>query len=113
MGAAAALRWRPLPSTPWRKRRSEPVSMDRSLPQNAGTLLFGVGLGPGDPDYMTVRARDIILKADRLVHFCKRGRRGNARVTADAIIAPDAAREIELAFPVTNEVPVEDEGYSG
>lgn len=77
------------------------------------TLLFGVGLGPGDPDYMTVRARDIILKADRLVHFCKRGRRGNARVTADTIIAPDAAREIELAFPVTTEVPVEDEGYSG
>ena len=77
------------------------------------TLLFGVGLGPGDPDYMTVRARDIILKADRLVHFCKRGRRGNARVTADAIIAPDSAREIELAFPVTTEVPVEEEGYAG
>jgi precorrin-2/cobalt-factor-2 C20-methyltransferase len=77
------------------------------------TLLYGVGLGPGDPDYMTVRARDIILKADRLVHFCKRGRRGNARVTADAIIAPDPAREIELAFPVTIEVPVEDAGYTG
>jgi precorrin-2/cobalt-factor-2 C20-methyltransferase len=76
-------------------------------------LLYGVGLGPGDPDYMTVRARDIILKADRLVHFCKRGRRGNARITADAIIAPDPAREIELAFPVTIEVPVEDEGYTG
>ncbi|RXT53840.1 precorrin-2 C(20)-methyltransferase [Bosea sp. Tri-44] len=76
-------------------------------------LLYGVGLGPGDPDYMTVRARDVILKADRLVHFCKRGKRGNARVTADAIIAPDPAREIELAFPVTIEVPVEDEGYTG
>jgi precorrin-2/cobalt-factor-2 C20-methyltransferase len=77
------------------------------------TLLYGVGLGPGDPDYMTVRARDIILRADRLVHFCKRGRRGNARVTADAVIAPDPAREIELAFPVTIEVPVDDEGYTG
>jgi precorrin-2/cobalt-factor-2 C20-methyltransferase len=77
------------------------------------TLLYGVGLGPGDPDYMTVRARDIILRADRLVHFCKRGRRGNARVTADAVIAPDAAREIELAFPVTIEVPVADEAYAG
>jgi precorrin-2/cobalt-factor-2 C20-methyltransferase len=76
------------------------------------TLLYGVGLGPGDPDYMTVRARDIILKADRLVHFCKRGRRGNARITADAIIAPDPAREIALAFPVTIEVPVADEGYT-
>lgn len=77
------------------------------------TLLYGVGLGPGDPDYMTVRARDIILRADRLVHFCKRGRRGNARVTADAVIAPDPGREIELAFPVTIEVPVDDEGYTG
>ncbi|SFI82340.1 precorrin-2/cobalt-factor-2 C20-methyltransferase [Bosea sp. OK403] len=77
------------------------------------TLLFGVGLGPGDPDYMTLRARDIILKADRLVHFCKRGRRGNARVTADAIVPPDAAREIELAFPVTIEAHVGEAGYDG
>jgi precorrin-2/cobalt-factor-2 C20-methyltransferase len=81
--------------------------------QPAKTLLFGVGLGPGDPDYMTVRARDIILKADRLVHFCKRGRRGNARATADAVIAPDPSREIELAFPVTIEVAVDDAGYTG
>ncbi len=85
---------------------SEPAN-----PAAAKTLLFGVGLGPGDPDYMTVRARDLILSADRLVHFCKRGRRGNARVTADAIIPPDPAREIELAFPVTIEVPVGDEAY--
>ena len=71
--------------------------------------LYLIGLGPGDPDYMTVRARDIILSADRLVHFCKRGRRGNARVTADGIVPPDAAREIELAFPVTTEAAVGDE----
>lgn len=77
------------------------------------TLLFGVGLGPGDPDYMTVRARDIIATADRLVHFCKKGSRGNARATADAIIPPDSAREIGLAFPVTTEVPVSEEGYTG
>jgi precorrin-2/cobalt-factor-2 C20-methyltransferase len=79
----------------------------------ARTLLFGVGLGPGDPDYMTIRARDIILKADRLVHFCKRGRRGNARTTADAVIAPDPAREIELAFPVTTEAEVGEAAYDG
>lgn len=79
----------------------------------ARTLLFGVGLGPGDPDYMTVRARDIILKADRLVHFCKRGRRGNARVTADAVVAPDPAREIALAFPVTTEAEVGEADYDG
>jgi len=82
-----------------------------SEPATGKTLLFGVGLGPGDPDYMTVRARDLIVSADRLVHFCKRGRRGNARVTADAIVPPDPAREIELAFPVTIEADVGDPGY--
>ena len=77
------------------------------------TLLYGVGLGPGAPDLMTVRAREIVLSADRLVHFCKLGRRGNARTTADAIIAPDPAREIELAFPVTTEAEVGDPAYDG
>ena len=37
---------------------------------------------------MTVCAPDRILaSADRLVHFCKRGRRGNARTIADAVVA--------------------------
>jgi precorrin-2/cobalt-factor-2 C20-methyltransferase len=96
----------------WHKSRNEPVTLEPAISREK-TLLFGVGLGPGDPDYMTLRARDIILKADRLVHFCKRGRRGNARVTADAIVAPDAAREIELAFPVTTEAAVGEPAYDG
>ncbi|CAM5773195.1 precorrin-2 C(20)-methyltransferase [Bosea minatitlanensis] len=79
----------------------------------AKTLLYGVGLGPGAPDLMTVRARAIVLSADRLVHFCKRGRRGNARSTADAIVAPDPAREIALAFPVTTEAEVGSPDYDG
>jgi len=87
--------------------------MNGASDQASHTLLYGVGLGPGDPAYMTVRAREIIATADRLVHFCKRGRRGNARITADAVVAPDPAREIALAFPVTTEVPVADEAYSG
>lgn len=77
------------------------------------TLLYGVGLGPGDPAHMTVRAREVVLAADRLVHFCKRGRRGNARTTADAVIAPDPAREIALAYPVTIEASVDEEDYAG
>ncbi len=75
------------------------------------TQLFGVGVGPGDPGYMTIRARDVLMAADRLVHFCKRGRRGNARTTLDAVIPPDPAREIALVYPVTVEVPVADEAY--
>ena len=74
--------------------------------------LFGLGLGPGDPDYMTVRARRVLEAADRLVHFCKRGRRGNARTIADTIVGPSPEREIALAYPVTTEIPAEHPDYA-
>ncbi|WP_375453888.1 precorrin-2 C(20)-methyltransferase [uncultured Methylobacterium sp.] len=68
-----------------------------------GTL-YGVGMGPGDPDYLTVRAVRVLERAPVLVHFCKKGRRGNARTIADAVLAPDAARELPLAYPYTTEL---------
>ena len=74
--------------------------------------LFGVGLGPGDPDYMTVRARMVLERADRLVHFCKDGRRGNARTIADVVVGMDPAREIALVYPVTTEIPTDDPDYA-
>jgi precorrin-2/cobalt-factor-2 C20-methyltransferase len=73
---------------------------------------FGLGLGPGDPDYMTVRARKVLEKADRLVHFCKRGRRGNARTIADAVVGANRAREIALVYPVTTEIPADHPDYA-
>lgn len=74
--------------------------------------LYGIGLGPGNPDYMSVRARQVLEKADRLVHFCKRGRRGNARTIADAVVGPDPQREIALVYPVTTEVAADHPDYA-
>ncbi|WP_457090162.1 precorrin-2 C(20)-methyltransferase [Microvirga sp. P5_D2] len=74
--------------------------------------LYGLGLGPGDPDYMTVRARKMLETADRLVHFCKHGRRGNARTIADAIVGMNPEREIALAYPVTTEIPADHPDYA-
>jgi precorrin-2/cobalt-factor-2 C20-methyltransferase len=74
--------------------------------------LYGLGLGPGNPDYMTVRARRVLETADRLVHFCKRGRRGNARTIADAIVGMNPEREIALAYPVTTEIPADHPDYA-
>lgn len=70
-----------------------------------GTL-FGVGMGPGDPDYLTVRAMKVLAEAPVLVHFCKKGRRGNARTIADAVLR-DPAREFPLVYPYTTELPPE------
>jgi precorrin-2/cobalt-factor-2 C20-methyltransferase len=73
---------------------------------------FGLGLGPGDPDYMTVRARKVLETADRLVHFCKRERRGNARTIADAVVGANPEREIALIYPVTTEIPANHPDYA-
>jgi precorrin-2/cobalt-factor-2 C20-methyltransferase len=74
--------------------------------------LVGVGLGPGDPDYVTVRAVKVLRAADRLVHFAKKGERGNARTIADAITGPDPARELPLHYPVTTEIAVAHPDYA-
>ena len=75
----------------------------------AGTL-FGVGMGPGDPDYLTVRALRILETADVLAHFAKKGARGNARTIADAVVV-DAARELALVYPCTTELVTDDPEY--
>jgi len=74
--------------------------------------LYGLGLGPGEPDYMTVRARGILERADRLAHFAKRGRRGNARTIADAVVGANPGREIALVYPVTTEIPADHPDYA-
>ncbi|MGJ3264762.1 MAG: precorrin-2 C(20)-methyltransferase [Salinarimonas sp.] len=74
--------------------------------------IIGIGLGPGDPDLMSVRSRKALEGADRLAHFCKTGRRGNARTIADTVIGADPAREIAMVYPVTIEIPVEDPAYA-
>jgi precorrin-2/cobalt-factor-2 C20-methyltransferase len=73
--------------------------------------LVGVGLGPGDPDYVTVRAAKVLRAAGRLVHFARKGERGIARTIADAVIGPDPERELALYYPVTTETPLAHPDY--
>jgi precorrin-2/cobalt-factor-2 C20-methyltransferase len=44
--------------------------------------LIGVGVGPGDPELMTLKAARTLASADVVAYFAKEGHRGNARPIA-------------------------------
>jgi precorrin-2/cobalt-factor-2 C20-methyltransferase len=74
-----------------------------------GTL-YGIGVGPGDARYMTLRAAGLVLSVDVIAHFAKRGVCGNARTIADPLIAA-GREEIRLEYPVTEELPADHPDY--
>jgi precorrin-2/cobalt-factor-2 C20-methyltransferase len=75
----------------------------------SGTL-FGVGLGPGDPELVTLKAARLIAAAPVFAHFRKRGRAGHARTIAASLIPP-AAIEAAFEYPVTTEIDFRDGAY--
>ncbi|ANB34379.1 precorrin-2 C(20)-methyltransferase [Rhodovulum sulfidophilum] len=73
--------------------------------------VYGLGLGPGDPDLMTVRADRLLRGARHVAFFRKAGCEGKARsIVADLI--PEGATEHPMEYPVTTEIPFDDPRYN-
>ena len=68
------------------------------------------GLGPGDPDLISVRADRIIRAATHVAYFRKRGRKGQARQIVEGMLAADV-REYPMEYPVTTELAVDSDDY--
>jgi precorrin-2/cobalt-factor-2 C20-methyltransferase len=81
-----------------------------AFPAGSGTL-YTLGLGPGDPELLTLKAARILREAPVFAHFAKRGRDGNARTIAAPHLAP-AAEELRFEYPYTTEIPVGDPRYA-
>lgn len=64
--------------------------------------LFGVGVGPGDPDLMTRRAVQVVERVSVVAHFAARRRPGNSLRTIESLLRPDQIVE-RLEYPVTTE----------
>jgi precorrin-2/cobalt-factor-2 C20-methyltransferase len=75
----------------------------------AGTI-WGVGLGPGSPDLMSVRADRLVRAANHVAFFRKAGRSGRARTIVEGMLKSGAA-EIAMEYPVTTEIAVDDPAY--
>jgi precorrin-2/cobalt-factor-2 C20-methyltransferase len=69
------------------------------------------GLGPGNPDLMSVRADRAIRAATHVAYFRKKGRPGQARRIVEGLLAQDV-REYPMEYPVTTEIAFDSADYA-
>ena len=69
------------------------------------------GLGPGDPELMSVKSWRAIQGARHVAYFRKEGRKGQARALVDGLL-PDGVIEHAMEYPVTTEVHFSDPEYN-
>lgn len=69
------------------------------------------GLGPGDPDLISVRSDRVIRAARHIAFFRKAGRAGQARRIVEGMLAPGAI-EHAMEYPVTTEIPFDSPDYN-
>ncbi|PSR65738.1 ATP-binding protein [Nocardia sp. MDA0666] len=74
--------------------------------------LWGVGLGPGDPELVTVKAARIIESADVIAFHSARHGRSISRSIAAPYMRPGQLEE-HLVYPVTTETTDHPGGYQG
>ena len=67
-----------------------------------GTIIC-CGLGPGDPELMSVRADREVRSAKHVAYFRKRGQPGQARRIVEGLLAKDVC-EYPMEYPVTTEL---------
>lgn len=72
--------------------------------------LYGVGVGPGDPELMSIKAARLIGSTVDIAYFAARGRPSNARRVAAGLLQADHV-EHRIDYPVTVERLSAEESY--
>ena len=66
--------------------------------------LIGVGVGPGDPELMTLKAMRALGEAEVIAYFAKAGHASHSLATAAPHLR-NGATQLPLLYPVTTELP--------
>jgi precorrin-2 C20-methyltransferase / precorrin-3B C17-methyltransferase len=74
--------------------------------------LYGVGVGPGDPELVTLKAARLIREADVLAYHSGTAGRSIARTIVAELISEDVTEEL-LIYPVTTGATTHPLGYYG
>ena len=69
------------------------------------------GLGPGDPDLISVKSDRLIRAAAHVAYFRKAGRAGQARQIVQGMLA-QGVTEYAMEYPVTTEMPFDSPQYN-
>jgi len=69
-----------------------------------------LGMGPGDPELMTLKAARMLRESPVVAWFCRHDRPGHARQIAGDML-PAQAETLRFAYPFTTEIPVSDPAY--
>ncbi len=69
------------------------------------------GLGPGDPELMSVRADREVRSAKHVAYFRKKGHPGQARRIVEGLLAGDVC-EYPMEYPVTTEIAFDSPEYA-
>ncbi|RNL61689.1 precorrin-2 C(20)-methyltransferase [Zhongshania marina] len=72
--------------------------------------LYGIGVGPGDPELLTLKAVRLLGECPVVAYFCKRGGLGRARNNC-AMHLTNEHIELPLVYPVTTELNHKSEEY--
>ena len=73
--------------------------------------IYGVGLGPGAVDLLSVRADKLVREATYIAFFRKVGRAGHARQIVSPLLSSDV-KEFAMEYPITTEIPLSDQRYN-
>lgn len=72
--------------------------------------LYTLGMGPGDPELLTLKAARILGQVPVIAYFAKAGQRGHARTLAEGHLRPETV-ELRFDYPVTVEMSHNDDRY--